>query len=188
MSIRAPSDTMMSRESNNTKSLGKGKFAFPALPLILVLVLLAVLLFPVKLLAASDQQTGQLLRLWFLPSDNQFSVSYTHSVELTEVSEIYQVQNNQIYLLETFFSSYGAGLPATTDYPFEITDQGFRIYDINQIVDPLVYRTGALRANHQLILGQKKIPFLDFSQPAEGVRFELKPMPLLYYLYKEVFQ
>jgi len=188
MSIRALSATMMSRESNNTKSFGKGRPAFPAFPILMILILLAVLLLPVKLLAASNHGSDQLLRLWLIPGDDQFSVSYTHSVELTEVVEIYRIEHTQIYLQETIFSSYGAGLPATTDYPFEVTDQGFRIYDMNQLVDPLVYRTGAVRADHQLILEDKQMAFLDFSQPAEGVRFEIKRLPLLYYLYKEVFQ
>ncbi|NMB02950.1 MAG: DUF1850 domain-containing protein [Tissierellia bacterium] len=178
---------MMSRESNNTKSYGKGYPAFPAFLIILILIIVGLLI-PVRMLIASDNMSDNPLKIWLIPVRDNFTVAHTHSVELTEVKDIYQIEGTDIILTETIFSSYGAGLPATTDYPFEITDQGFRIYDINQTIDPLVYRTGAVRANHRLILGDKEITFLDFSQPAQGVRLRTKMMPLIYYLTKEVFQ
>lgn len=120
-------------------------------------------------------------------NEREFTVAYTHSVERTEVREIYRTQKNDIYLEETFFSSYGAGLPATTPYSFEMTDEGFRIYDIHLLMDPLVYRTGAVRAHHRLLLGSRETAFLDFSLPTEALAFTVRTEPLFYYLIKEVF-
>ncbi|MDI9471434.1 MAG: DUF1850 domain-containing protein [Tissierellia bacterium] len=164
------------------KPAGKGKKTFPAF-----LLLLLILCFPVHVLSANSFHDSRTLHSWLMLGKREFTVTFTHSVELTEVREIYRLESNDIYLVETVFSSYGAGLPSTTSYPFEMTEDGFRIYDMHQKMDPLVYRTGAARANHRLVLGNRDIPFLEFSQPAEGVCFETKRIPLFIYLMKEIF-
>ena len=135
---------------------------------------------------AHDWHNQHFLAAWPMLRSDEFTVAYLHSVELSEVKEVYRLSNRQMILTETVFSSYGAGLPATTEYPFEITDDGFRIYQINQVIDPLVYRTGAERADHRLLIGKKVIPFLEFSQAREGVVFTVRYQPLFYYLFKEV--
>ncbi len=52
-------------------------------------------------------------------------------------------------------------------------------------MDNLIYRTGAVRANHRLILKDKEYDFLNFSKPREGVRFEIRKLSRLKYFIKE---
>lgn len=152
--------------------------------ILLLVILILVLFFPLKLLLATDYKTDEYIKAWRV-KDNSFSVVYTHSVQLTEVIEIYDIKGEQIILKESYFKSYGAGLPATTPYSFEITDKGFRIYDINQIMDNLIYRTGAEIANHRLIIGNKEYRFLDFSNPRSGIKFSVKRVPFMIFIVKE---
>jgi hypothetical protein len=186
MCIRVQSAITMKWESSNTNRQGKGRSAFPAFAYALLFTFL-LFSFPVRYLAATDAASARSLKSWLLFGQRSFTISYIHSVELTEVREVYRIEQDDIYLSETVFFSYGAGLPSTTPYSFEMTEEGFRIYDIDEKVDPLIYRTGAVRADHRLIIGARDIPFLDFSQPAEAVMFQSRKSPFIIFLIKEFF-
>lgn len=153
--------------------------------LLFLILLISLNFIPINVLLASDFRTGEHLNCWKISEGESFTVVYTHSVELTEVSEIYVIENGEIKLTDTYFRSYGAGLPANTPYKFEITDNGFRIYDINEIMENLVYRTGAVRANHSLLINGSEYMFLDFSQPREGVKLEFDKISAFKYIIKE---
>lgn len=141
---------------------------------------------PVRVLCAEDFHSGERLDSWMLGFNRQFSVRYTHSVERSDVTELYQIERGHIYLEETLFSSFGAGLPSDKHYAFEITPEGFRLYAMHELIDPLVYRTATTRGNHQLLIKQRAYPFLDFSGVAQAVRFQTKLIPLWSYLFQEV--
>lgn len=158
--------------------------------LVLIGIIVIILLSrPVLWLTAQDSQSGAFLGAWRLDSASSFSVEYIHSVQLTPVIETYHIDpEGRIILDETIFHSYGAGLPATTPYDFEMTKDYFRIYNIHMVMESLVYRTGAVRAAHQLVIGQKTIPFLDFSEPRQAVLFRANRAPLFKYIIEEVIQ
>lgn len=137
--------------------------------LLLSLLLSFFFVYPVSVLRLSDSQ-GNTLAI-FPPED--FSVIYTHSVERTDVKESYHIQGDYILLTDTWFSSYGAGLPATTQYDFEISPQGFHIYNINKSFEEVVYRTGQKIAQHRLVIGDREIYFSEFSDPGQAVGFSL---------------
>lgn len=184
-------DTMMKRVLSSIKS-GKQGIGLLAntlfhyknkLLIILSFALLLLLFVQIEVLVASDYKTYDHLKSWPIKKGEEFAIEYTHSVQLTPVVEVYFIDKNyNIVLKESYFHSYGAGLPATTPYKFEITDRGFRIYDINQIMDDLVYRTGAVKANHKINIKDKTDLFLDFSKPREGVKFSIEKISLLLYL------
>jgi len=157
--------------------------------IILLFISLGMFLMPIRVLLASNYQTGEYLKIWPVKKGQEFDIEYTHSVQLTPVIEIYFVDRiDNIVLKESYFHSYGAGLPSTTPYEFEITEKGFRIYEINLIMEDLVYRTGAVRANHKINIGNEAYLFLDFSKPREGVKFTVENISLLSYIAKEVKQ
>ncbi len=184
---------MMKKESSN-KNLGKGAEGFfSTLPnyivglIIICIVIGVVLIIPRKVLLASDYKTGEYYKSWMTKDGDSFTIEYTHSVQLTPVTETYTIDGYDIILNETTFKSYGAGLPSTTPYKFEIKGKGFRIYDIDEIMDYLVYRTGAERANHKLLYRDNTYEFLYFSKPRSGVQFKIISMRLISYIIKEGF-
>ncbi|MFA5577280.1 MAG: DUF1850 domain-containing protein [Tissierellaceae bacterium] len=173
------------------KGIGGSFNTFPtyfAIILILLVLIFFLWLYPQKLLLATDYKSGKYLRSWPIGEGEEFAIVYTHSVELTEVVEDYLIVDHKIILKDTYFKSYGAGLPATTPYKFEITEKGFRIYDIDEEMENLIYRTGAERANHRLLLRDKEYKFLDFSGPRTGVKLDVKGTNLLFYLVREAFR
>lgn len=174
---------MKNRElASNTKLKRRGRL------LIIFIIILIMLLLPIYTLSLSDYRTDKDLKSWWVKKEDRFYVEYTHSIQLTPVIEIYYIgQNEKIILEESYFHSYGAGLPSDTPYKFEITEDGFRIYDINKEMENLIYRTGAVRANHSINIRGKAYPFLDFSKPGQGVKFQVKKTTLLQYIVKEVY-
>lgn len=156
--------------------------------LIFLFCLLLLLYFvPIKVLLATDFKTNDYIKSWKIKDGESFTVEYIHSVQLTPVSEIYTIDKNNIILSESYFQSYGAGLPSTTPYKFEITEDGFRIYEINEIMEYLIYRTGAERANHRLILRDKEYTFLEFTKPRMGVEFNIQNISIIRYIVREGF-
>ncbi len=184
---------MMKKESSNKRELGKGaEDNFSTFPNYIVIFIFFIvvgifLLMPTKVLLAQDYKTGEYLKSWKVKDGESFTVEYIHSVQLTPVTETYSIDGNNIILNETGFKSYGAGLPSTTPYKFEMNSTGFRIYDINQLMDYLVYRTGAERANHKLIYRNKNYEFLSFSKPRTGVQLKIKDMKIFSYIIREGF-
>lgn len=183
---------MMKKESSN-KAWGKGAGGnFSTFPnyivlLIVVIVIGIIALIPTKVLLVCDYKTGEYYKSWRIKDGEDFTVEYTHSVQLTPVTETYKIDGYNIILKETTFKSYGAGLPATTPYKFEITSNGFRIYDIDELMDYLVYRTGAERANHKLTFKNKDYDFLRFSKPRTGVQFKVIKMKIFSQFLREGF-
>lgn len=155
----------------------------------LILLLLLLSLWPQLWLLARDDRSGTQLGMWRLKPNETFDIIYTHSVQLSPVTERYHIDKaGDVILDETLFSTYGAGLPATTPYDFEITEDSFRIFNIQLKMDHLVYRTGAVRANHRLLIRDQDIPFVTFSSPGQAVEFISIRAPLLYYVIKEVIK
>lgn len=152
---------------------------------IFLVILTIILLFPVKVLLSYEYYSGEYLKSWMVKDDEMFTVHYTHSVELCPVSETYYIDNEDIILSETYFESYGAGLPANTEHSFEMTESGFRIYNIDEKMDNLIYRTGAEGTDPKIRIRNKDYRFLDFSKPRDAVGFKIKRIFLINYLTKE---
>lgn len=152
-----------------------------------IILIIIPLLIPTRVLLATDFDTGDYIKAWKVSEGDSFIIQYTHSVQLTDVSEKYLVSGRDIILIEAEFSSFGAGLPATTPYKFSLEEGGFRIYDINQKMENLIYRTGAVRANHRLILEDRQYMFLDFTEPRDGIKFTIDRMPFIFFAIREGF-
>lgn len=184
-------NSMMKRvSSKNKKWKGIEKFntlqkTICVIILLIFIILLFLNLYKISILEARDFKTNEYLKSWRIEEGASFTVAYTHSVQLCPVTETYVIKDGEIILTETYFESFGAGLPASTPYTFEMKNKGFRIYDINEVMNNLVYRTGAERANHELIYKDKSYKFLDFSKPRTGVEFKVNRVPLLAYILRE---
>lgn len=156
--------------------------------LIIITMIVITGFIPIYILEASDYDRGEYLKGWGIKKGDSFSVEYIHSVQLTPVIEVYTVDvKGKIVLKESYFNSYGAGLPSTTPYKFETTQNRFRIYDINKEMDNLIYRTGAVISNHQININGSIYPFLDFSKPRSSVKLKVNRLLLLEYIFKEVY-
>ncbi len=89
----------------------------------------------------------------FICNNNEFILSYTHSVLLTPVEEYFIIgENNKLMLRKTIYESFGVGLPyeQQKDEDFEIIGEKFMLTcseefsEINMIISPI--------PNHEIII------------------------------------
>ena len=163
----------------NKEGIGK-KFFFPILFIIIVFFILSFV--KIDAIIIKSYFNGDLLKIEHLKAKERFGIVYTHSHERSETSEWYQVRDGKLILMEQRYRDQGAGLPVNLIYKFKYADDGsFCLYDMNVPFETVVYRTGAVIANHKLVMNGETTPFLDFSEPREALEFSTEHISLLQY-------
>lgn len=166
----------MNKECNNKEKL-EGRKLLPSIILFIVIIIFFVLISKEQVLVAVSYPDKTLLSYFEINKDSYIGIEYIHSVQKTETSEWYRIGNNNLILMEQRFKSQGAGLPASSPYKYESTEDGFHLYDINKEFDNVIYRTGQVIANHQLIIDGEYIDFIEFSEPGQGIIFDVDKIP-----------
>jgi len=93
--------------------MGKKKWG-DLLFILLILVILAIFLYPVSCLEVRTEKEPQILLLKKVSPGEQFEFRYIHSVDRTPVSGKFLITSKKmIKPIETRFLSYGPGLPTT---------------------------------------------------------------------------
>lgn len=101
---------------------------------------------PVQCLTMVNADTGKLYFSQPLEADNIFSVSYTHSVNKTNVEEYYRLEGNDLYLFKARYRSFGAGV-ATEIAPEQTLryEDGYMVIEnIHYKLPDLVYKVGTI--------------------------------------------
>ncbi len=100
----------------------------------------------IPLCALEVRESGETGRVVFLkrvaPGDT-FTLSFIHSVEKSEVTDYFRIDdNNRIIRYQTDFSSLNTGLPAVAsgEEVFRRTDRGFRLSNINRAFPEILLR------------------------------------------------
>ena len=163
----------------NKEGIGK-KFFFPILFIIIVFFILSFV--KIDAIIIKSYFNGDLLKIEHLKDKERFGIVYTHSVERSETSEWYEVRDGKLILMEQRYRDQGAGLPVNLIYKFKYADDGsFCLYDMNVPFETVVYRTGAVIANHKLVINGRTTPFLDFFDLREALEFSTEHISLLQY-------
>lgn len=120
-----------------------------------------------QVLVVTDDDGDELL-VTPVADDAEVVVAYTHSVERTDVRDVYVVRDGKLVMTRMEFSSYGAGLPSTVP----VTRSGDRyVYEPpEQEYDPLRISTGAV-ADHDLVVGDERY---DLAERADGGNVEIR--------------
>lgn len=116
-----------------------------------------------------DRDSGDVLFKEPVNNHDRFSLTYTHSVERTDVTEIFEIIDGTIFVMESHTESFGAGLP------YEGTvlerDGKYVIKDIGQPIPTLVVRPSNAFPhyfrfnNHHIIIS---------DPPFKGLNIEIK--------------
>lgn len=156
------------------------KFFLPILFIIFIFLVLSFI--KIDAIIVKSYFDKDIRRIEHLKYGEMFGIVYTHSVQRTETSEWYEARDGILVLMEERYHSQGAGLPVNLIYKFKYDeDGGFVLYDMEEPFENVIYRTGAVRANHKFVIGNKEIPFTDFSKPKEALEFSTENISLLQY-------
>lgn len=149
---------------NNRKAL---LISSAFLSIISILLVLHILKPEAQLLLVDDSK-DEMIQSIELDDGNFFSLTYTHSVEKSEVKEVFEVRGQEIYVMESYTESFGAGLPYEGTV-LESDDGKYAIKDINQKLDHLIVRPSKLYP-HYLTYGNEEILISDYPFQGKNIR------------------
>lgn len=129
------------------------------------------------MLVIEDRHTEEVYLEEPLGVDGTFSVSYTHSVNKSEVEEYYCWQDQQIVLYKSRYNNFGAGVATELAQGEELytDEQGFMVIDRMQVpIDTLAYRIGTI-SDHVLHIGEKSWHLKTLAPSLTSVVFKIHP-------------
>ena len=145
-----------------------------------ILVIAAVVMFVVPLfrtegLVLSDQISGRVYARLPLADGESFSVTFRHSVNKSDVTEIYERRGREIWLTGCVYYGFGAGVAEELDpsWTLEIGDKGEMILGhIEMRMDDLTYIVGTVY-DHILEIGGERIVLNELCGKNAKVHFSI---------------
>ena len=128
-------------------------------------------------LVMKNRQTEEIYLQEPLGRDQTFSVSYTHSVNRSEVEEYYRWQDGKLMLYKARYNNFGAGVATELNEGEELyyDDEAFMVIDHMQIpVARMSYRVGTI-SDQILHIGEKSWHLKELAPELTSVVFEVVP-------------
>lgn len=115
--------------------------------LIAAVILLISLTFSGTYLVLEDDETGEIYKKIPVKDLDEFEITFTHSVNKSPVTDIYQIRSGDIYLTGNIYYNFGAGVP-TEIYDGQSLTYGENgemiISDMDTLMPHLVYVIGTV--------------------------------------------
>lgn len=124
-------------------------------------------------LVLEDARTNQQYACYRLAPGQQFSVGFVHSVNKSPVVDTYQVEPDGIYVINTVYYGFGAGVQTELGEGQTLSygeDGSMIISGFDQKIEPLVYTVGTV-SDHILSLKDQQISLRDLCGRNAMVRF-----------------
>lgn len=136
-----------------------------------------------------DGESGELTAFLPLSEKDSFSITFTHSIHLTDVVERYRVTDDlQIEQYEIIYEEFGIGMPnnAGEDEEFIYEDGKYHIRNMKHRFESLNIRNGEVVSNHRLGWGDGsnqccEVPFNDYFEPGDWYKVKVDWITLLDY-------
>ncbi len=126
-------------------------------------------------LTLTDTESGEIYLSVPAEDGTAFAVTFTHSVNKTDVTETYEVRSGEIWLTGCIYYSFGAGVAEELDPSWTLTygDGGEMIIsDIDQRLQDLTYVVGTV-SDHTLSVNGEEYSLRTLCGRNSSVRFEI---------------
>ncbi|NLG78690.1 MAG: DUF1850 domain-containing protein [Firmicutes bacterium] len=160
--------------------------ALAALALAVLVAAAAALVPAFEGLEVREWRTGRLLYFARMPAGSRFEVQFIHSVERTPVREILAAGPDLvIYLVETVYESFGAGLPTTADEGARLVleDGKIRITGLHRRIGELVLSVSPV-PGHALVVSGETVTLADLARPGTALSVKAVRAPVLAFLFR----
>ncbi len=127
-------------------------------------------------LCLSDPETGKVFATCVLRNGETFSVSFRHSVNQSDVTEIYERRGKDIWLTGCIYYDFGAGVAEVLDpgWTLETGKNGEMILgNINTKMEDLTYIVGTIY-DHVLEINGEKIVLNELCGKNAKVQFSIQ--------------
>lgn len=115
----------------------------------------------------ADTETNESLLEVPVADGDELTLAYVHSVEKTPVEDVYVVDETDLYMDRTVFSSYGAGLPSEASVDW--TEEGF-VVSVDESFERIHVAPGSI-AGHVLRVRDRCYDLVDLSGGASVTLF-----------------
>ena len=145
-----------------------------------ILVIAAVALFLLSRLGEAglkltDRDSGRVIARFALADGESFSITFRHSVNKSDVTEIYQRRGSEIWQTGCIYYGFGAGVAEELDpsWTLETGEHGEMILgNIEQRMDDLTYVVGTVY-DHILTVGGERVVLNELAGRNRKVHFSI---------------
>lgn len=144
-----------------------------AAAIIVTIIAAAFLLSPHYFLTVRDRDSGQLYGRYPMKDGERFSIEFKHSINLSPVIDVYEIEGKDIYVEETIYYHFGAGVQTQLNEGETLTygDDGSMIVgNIHQQRNNVGYIVGTVY-DHVLTVNGQEISLRDLCGRNTAVRF-----------------
>lgn len=146
---------------------------------ILLIVLLPALFWPEECLTAKTSK--RLLFALPINRSESFEVTFTHSLNLSPVTDVFEWTGNEMILQKSIFKTFGAGIPIPSDgIGAELVhiDGHYELLGIDKPMQSFSVMTQII-PDHHIAFKDFDMRLLDHSGPGKSVVIEVKRVPRL---------
>lgn len=150
-----------------------------AIVVVTAVVLLLPSFMPRFALQVEEMHSGVKVYQAPVKEGDEFIIEFVHSVERTPVREIFRIeQDRKIYLVETQYESFGAGLPTMPDEGEELVLEGekIRITGMRRKLEPFLIAVSPV-PGHVLTVGGEEIVLTSLAEPGTCLRIRVVSEP-----------
>lgn len=160
--------------------------ALAALALVVLAGAMASLVPAFVVLEVREWRRGRLLYLAPVRPQSRFEVTFVHSVERTPVREVFTVGPDlDIYLVETVYESFGAGLPTTAEEGARFVLEGgtMRITGLHRRIGQLVLSVSPV-PGHVLRVANRAVTLADLADPGTALGIKVVRVPAAAFFFR----
>ena len=106
-----------------------------------------------------------------------FELHWIHSIEHEEWYEIYEIQGDHLLLTETYFKTFGAGVPSDSEEPPEITEDGFVKFTVDDVY-PELYMNVSENVETKIIQNDQEHLLYEMFESNTSVKISIENRPL----------
>ena len=132
--------------------------AVAAIILIIAAALFIGMFRPGHCLTVRDRDTGALIASYPMEEGGRFSIGFKHSINLSPVIDIYEIEDGDIYVEETVYYHFGAGVQTQLNEGETLTygeDGSMIVGNIHQQRNNVAYIVGTLYDHTLTVNGQQ---------------------------------
>lgn len=127
------------------------------------------------MLTISDTKTGKILHHIKLENQDEFVLSFTHSINKRPVYEYIKTHDGQMTVYKAIYDAFGAGMPetSTNGSSLKMKENGvIELTNINRQMDEFAVFVGTI-ANHKISIHNQDIPLNTIGNPGQSLTFKI---------------
>lgn len=144
-----------------------------------VLLFALILLYPEECLTAKCG--GKLLFAWSIRAGESFEVTFTHSLNLSPVTDVIEWTGSDLIVRKSVFKTFGAGIPIPSDgigTDLVLVDGHYELIGIDKRMQSFAVLTQDI-PNHQITLNGREAFLLELAGSGKSVDIAVKRVPFV---------